>query len=46
MEKLKEEISEKLNKIIQMIKDEENKEKIEKERKELDKLLKEYTKEI
>lgn len=46
MEKLKEEISEKLNKIIQMIKDEENKDEIEKERKELDKLLKEYTKEI
>lgn len=46
MENLKEEISEKLNKIIQMIKNEDNKEEIEKERKELDKLLKEYTKGI
>ncbi len=46
VEKLKKEINEKLNKIMLMIQNEESIEKIEKERKELDKLLEEYTKNI
>ncbi len=46
MEDLKNKINEKLNKIKEMITKGERRNKIEQERKELDKLLKEYLKEI
>lgn len=46
MEDLKNKISDKLNEIKEMITKEEKRDKIEQERKELDKLLKEYLKEI
>lgn len=46
MEDLKNKINEKLNKIKEMITKGERGNKIEQERKELDKLLKEYLKEI
>ena len=46
MEKLKKEISEQLKKIEKMIENGENKRKIDVERKELDKMLEEYLKDI
>lgn len=46
MDKLKEQIAEKLKQMEEMIEEEENKSKIEKERKELDRLLEEYLKDI
>lgn len=44
MENLKEQIAQKLKKIEEMIKKEENKNQIEKQRKELDDLLEKYLK--
>lgn len=46
MENLKQEIAEKLNQLEKMIEKEENKNEIEKQRKELDNLLEEYLKDI
>lgn len=46
MDNLKEEIANKLKQIERMINEEENKGKIEKKRKELDRLLKKYLKDI
>lgn len=46
MDNLKEEIASKLKQIDKMIDKEENKSKIEKERRELDRLLKEYLKDM
>ena len=46
MKNLKEEIAEKLQQIEKMIKNEEAKEKIEEQRKILDKLLEEYIEEL
>ncbi len=46
MDNLKDQIAKKLKQIEQMIEAEENKSKIEEERKELDRLLKEYLKDM